>query len=148
MSDSIRYLTNDASEAVIAEHLSQCDVDFVPPLSTRVEIGAYSRKIASKATRFEAWAGDRMVGLVAAYCNDQQTRCAYITSVSVLREWAGKGIAAHLLKRCIEHAKASNMCRISLEVASGNISAIELYRKRGFVLGRANTPFVTMHLSI
>lgn len=146
MSAAVVFLLNKASEAEIVEHLLACDADFVPPLSGRVEIGAYAQKIASKATRFEAWSGGTLVGLVAAYCNDQEKRIAYITSVSVLRAWTGKGIAALLTGRCIEHAKASGMRQIELEVSGDNAPAIKLYKKSGFVASKANAPFVTMNL--
>ncbi len=148
MSNAVDYLLNKASAAQIADHLLRCDADFVPPLSGRVEIKDYAKKIASKAMRFEAWSGGTLVGLVAAYCNDQGKRIAYITSVSVLKEWTGKGIAARLMSRCIEHAKASGMRQISLEVASENTPAIKLYERGGFVVGKAKTPFVTMNLCL
>lgn len=146
MSAPVEYLSNKASEAEIAEHLSRCDAEFVPPLSGRVEISDYARKIASKAVRFEAWSCDTLVGLAAAYCNEQEKRIAYITSVSVLKAWTGKGIAARLVGQCVEHAKISGMRQISLEVASGNTPAIKLYKKSGFVAGKANAPFISMNL--
>lgn len=146
MSESVEYHLNKASEAEIAEQLSRCDVDFVPLLSGRVEIKDYARKIVSKATRFEAWSGCTLVGLVAAYCNDQEKHIAYITSVSMLKEWVGKGIAARLMSQCIEHVKASGMRQISLEVAEGNTPAIKLYKKSGFVVCKVADAFVTMNL--
>ena len=148
MSESVEFGLNKASEAQIVEHLLRCDADFVPPLSDRVEISDYAKKIASKAMRFEAWSGDMLVGLVAAYYNDQEQRIAYITGVSVLREWTGKGIAASLMRRCIDNAKASGMRQISLEVANGNSPAFGLYEKSGFIAGKTNAPFVTMNLSL
>jgi len=148
MSAAVEYSVNKASGAEIVEHLLTCDADFVPPLSGRVEIKDYARKITSNATRFEAWSGGRLIGLVAAYCNDQEKRIAYITSVSVLKEWMGKGIAARLMNQCVEHIKASGMRQIRLEVASDNPLAIKLYEKSGFVAGEANAPFVSMNLSL
>lgn len=142
----VEYLLNKASEPEIAKHLLHCDADFIPPLSNRVDINKYAQKIASRAMKFEAWSGSTLVGLVAAYCNDQENRLAYITSVSVLREWMGQGIAAKLLKQCITHATDSGMRQISLEVASNNQPAIRLYEKNGFVTGQTNTPFVNMNL--
>jgi ribosomal protein S18 acetylase RimI-like enzyme len=147
MNAEIAYLMNKTSATQIAEHLSRCDADFVPSLSSRVKIGDYARKIANRATRFEAWSGSTLVGLVAAYCNDRTNRVAYITSVSVLREWTGKGIAAHLMNQCVEHAKASGMRRIRLEVAADNTPAIKLYEESGFVAGKATAPSVTMDLT-
>jgi ribosomal protein S18 acetylase RimI-like enzyme len=146
MSATVEYLLNHASAAEIAKHLSRCDADFVPPLNSRIEIKDYAAKITGKAMRFEAWSGGKMIGLVAAYCNDQKNRIAYITSVSLLKEWTGKGIAAHLLHQCIEHAKASGMQKIGLEVASNNTSALKLYEKSGFATGKVDAAFVTMSL--
>ena len=146
MSAAVEYLSNKASEAEIAEHLSRCDADFVPPLSGRVEINGYAQKIASKATRFEAWSGGTLVGMVAAYFDDREKHIAYITSVSILREYMGRGIAAHLMSQCVEHAKALGMRQIGLEVSSDNTPAIRLYEKSGFIAGKANAPFVSMNL--
>ena len=147
MSAEVEYLSNNASAEQIVEHLSLCDANFVPSLSGRVDINDYAQKIASKAMRFEAWSGGTLVGLVAAYCNDKEKRIAYITSVSVLSEWAAKGIAARLMEQCAEHEKALDMRQISLEVAESNTLAIKLYEKSGFVVGKTNTPFVGMILS-
>lgn len=145
---TIEYLSNRAIEKEIAEYLSLCDADFLPPLSSRVEINGYAKKIISNATRFEAWSGGALIGLVAAYCNDKQRHSAYITSVSVLSSWVGRGIAANLLKQCIEYAKAMGMRQISLEVANDNASAIRLYEKSGFIKGDASMSFVTMNLHL
>lgn len=146
MSKSIEYRINTASPADIAEHLLCCDVDFLPRLSSRVDINDYAKKIASRAMRFEAWLDNSLIGLVAAYCNDQEKRIAYITSVSVLKAYTGKGIAAKLIKQCIEHAQVTEMRQISLEVARDNVPAINLYEKNGFVANKANAPYVTMDL--
>lgn len=146
MSAVVEYLSNKASAVEIAKHLRTCDTDFMPPLSGRVDINDYVQKMLSKAMRFEAWSSDRLIGLVAAYCNDQETRIAYITSVSVLKEWTGKGIAACLMSRCINDMKALGIRQVCLEVASDNTTAIRLYKKNGFVAGNANAPFVTMNL--
>jgi ribosomal protein S18 acetylase RimI-like enzyme len=148
MSEAVEYKLNHASQAQIVEHLLRCDDDFVPPLSSRIDIHDYAKKIASKAVSLEAWSGGMLIGLVAAYCNDHEKWIAYITSVSVLQAWTGKGIAARLMSQCAEHAKASGMLQISLEVASDNTAAINLYEKSGFVAGKSNTPFVTMDLHL
>ena len=143
---AVEYLTNRASEAEITEHLLCCDADFVPTLSERVEIPGYAQKIVSKATRFEAWSNGTLVGLVAAYCNDTETRIAHITSVSVLKEWTGQGIAARLIDQSVAHAKATGMQQIGLQVAAANMPAIKLYEKSGFVAGKLNEPFIPMKL--
>lgn len=147
MSTAVKFLLSKASTVQIADHLLCCDADFVPPLSSRVEIRAYAQKIVGhNATRCEAWSDGTLVGLAAAYCNNQKSRIAYVTSVSVLKEWTRKGIAAGLLGQCVEQAKVSGMRQISLEVAADNISAIKLYEKSGFIMGKTDEPFVGMNL--
>lgn len=146
MSEVVEYLLNKASVAEIADHLSTCDTDFVPPLSCRVEINNYAQKILSNAVRFEAWSDGTLIGLVATYCNDQDIRTAYITSVSVLKEWTGKGVATCLMSLCIKHVNALGMKQICLEVASDNLPAIRLYEKSGFAVNDTNASFVNMNL--
>ena len=148
MNQKIEFLLNKASESEIAEHLRACDGDFVPLLSGRVDINKYAQKIEKKAMRFEAWSGGTLIGLVAAYNNDMEMRIAYITSISVLKEWTRKGIATRLLRCCLEHAKSSGMQHVSLEVLGNNKLAIKLYENSGFIVIKVNTPFVTMNLEL
>lgn len=139
-------MLNKASQREIAEHLLLCDADFVPPLSDRVDLNDYAQKIARKAMRFEAWSNDTLVGLVAAYCNDQMNHIAYITSVSVLKAWTGKGIATRLVHHCIEYARAMGMRQVRLEVACDNKQAVRLYAKSGFIADKSDGPFTIMNL--
>ena len=147
MSTAVEYLMNKASELEIAEHLRACDANFVPPLSGRVKISDYAKKIAGKATRFEAWAGGLLVGMVAAYCNDEKRRVAHITSVSVLNEWTGSGVAAQLMERCIMHLKEIKFDRAELEVHGRNESAIRLYERSGFIKNEAHSQVLVMYLN-
>ncbi|PKM11094.1 MAG: GNAT family N-acetyltransferase [Gammaproteobacteria bacterium HGW-Gammaproteobacteria-3] len=145
MKDSVEHCVNLATSAVIAKHLASCDSGFSQPLSQRVEIESYAQKIADKAVRFETWLGSTLIGLVAVYCNDDERRIAYITSVSVLEEWRGQGIASQLLKWCIRHVKELDLDHIELEVDRSNIDAIKLYEKMGFIM---NVRTAIMHLDL
>lgn len=140
----VEFLLNTASVDEVAEHLRRCDCDFVPSLSSRVDIRNYAQKIANNATRFEAWASGTLIGLVAVYCNDQGSRVAYVTSVSVLQAWTGKGIAASLMNWSSGYARDAGMRQITLEVATSNGAAVRLYEKSGFVAGEVTDRTVTM----
>ena len=148
MSGSIEFTLNQATVTVIAAHLKRCDADFVPALGGRVNINSYAQKIAVSATRFEAWVGGDLIGLVAAYCNDVERGISFVTSVSVLSVWHGRGIAMKLLEQCIQQAKAIGFERIELEVDSGNVSAIKLYEKKNFIVTKVFGQLVAMHLNI
>ena len=146
MTSRVKYCFNRATESNIYRHLSACNADFVESLIRRVNITEYCKKIYKKAVRFEAWSGDKLIGLVAVYCNDITQCKAYVTSVSVLNEWQGKGVASQLMSRCIEHVKELSMYCISLEVACENAPAIRLYEKCGFIIADNSDSLITMNL--
>jgi len=130
----IDYTTRIASENIIFVHLSHCDNNFIPTLGSRVEIADYARKIANKTVCFEAWVKGDLVGLVAVYCNNPLMDVAFITSVSVLSEFQGRGIASRLLANCKAHVRKLGFTFIELEVSSINKAASDLYLKHGFII--------------
>jgi ribosomal protein S18 acetylase RimI-like enzyme len=144
---TVEFRSNGASGEEIAAHLLRCDADFRPALSSRIDIAGYAAKITQHAVRFEAWSASRLIGLVAAYCNDQRTRIAYITSVSVLREHTGRGVGADLVEQCVAYARSAGMRQIALEVARDNLPAVRLYEKLGFVADPVDGPVICMRLS-
>lgn len=144
----IEYMVNTASENIILEHLRNCDSDFDPPLSHRVNIKNYARKIKHKAMLFEAWSNNTLIGLVAIYCNDKAERTAFVTSVSILKDWMGNGIAMQLMATCLKQMKNSGIKQVDLEVGAENSPAIKLYEKNGFMLGKQKGLFAVMNLDL
>jgi len=132
MSAPVDYRANEASAAVLAEHLRRCDAAFVPSLSGRVDISAYARKLAARAERFEAWSGGTLVGLVAVYPGDSAQPRAFVTNVSVLPQWQRQGIAGRLMTACVAQAAAQGCRCVELEVDRANRSAMALYGRLGF----------------
>ncbi len=133
MSEAIVFGRNQASVVAVEEHLRHCASSFVPPLDSRVEIGAYAKKLFDRAACFEAYVAHALVGLVGVYLNDSAEPAAFITNVSVLPSYQGQGIAVHLLAECIEQARALGFVRVELEVGRANAPAIGLYSRMGFV---------------
>jgi ribosomal protein S18 acetylase RimI-like enzyme len=129
---AVSYSQGRASAADIARHLERCAADFVPALNDRVDIEAYAAKLAALSVCFEAWADAELVGLVAAYMNDRARGVAFVSSVSVVPGRRGTGIAARLLRDCLECAKLERMKRVTLEVGCENRSAVRLYEALGF----------------
>lgn len=111
----------------------ECDADFVPPLSLRVNILNYAEKLVESATRFEAWSAGRLVGLVAVYCNEPDLNLAFITSVSVANEVRGLGVATILLDMALDHVKATGYEIVELRVGKLNKKALQLYARAGFI---------------
>jgi ribosomal protein S18 acetylase RimI-like enzyme len=144
MSGAVVYLFGKADEVRIAQHLKRCSADFVPSLALRVDIDAYARKLATRAVRFEAWVDEELVGLVAAYGDDATRRLAFITNVSVQREWKRRGIASRLLVACRDHFKMLGFTKIELRVGADSAGALRLYEKHGFLAGAVTDGQVLM----
>ena len=115
----------------IERHLRACDAAFHPPLNRRVSIRDYAARLAARAERFEAWAGAELVGLAAVYCNAEDRRSAFLTSLSVVPAWTRQGLARRLLGEAIRHARASGFSAMALSV-DPRAPALGLYRRLGF----------------
>lgn len=129
--DGLELKVDACTEEDIHSHLSACDREFRPPLSDRVDVGEYSRKLRQSARTFEAWRKGTLVGLVAAYF-DAGKRSCFVTSTSVLPEFSGRGIATRVLAACLAAARAARAETASLEVSKDSHAAIRLYAKLGF----------------
>ena len=129
---TLKFNVNTASIEQIFSHLTECDNNFIPPLSSRVDLQTYSRKIFEKSVSFEAWLDSVLVGMINAYLDDASELTGFITNVSILKEYMGKGIASTLLEICLKHARCLGFRRIRLEVSRESTAAIKLYSLAGF----------------
>ncbi|MFN3634096.1 MAG: GNAT family N-acetyltransferase, partial [Exiguobacterium profundum] len=59
-------------------HLEACDDLFPTRLSERVDLRAYAEKLHDRATSFELWQDDRLVGMLSAYMD---TDVAFISHI-------------------------------------------------------------------
>ena len=145
---NIEYKIKAASREEILLHLKKCNDNFIPPLDKKVNLAEYSQKLADKSITFEAWLNDELIGLVAAYLNDLENHVGHITSVSVVKDHNGKGIAMELLDRCIEYARRQNFKHITLEVSEDNLGAVQLYKKFDFIPFENKNRMVRMKLDV
>lgn len=128
----IVYDINTTTREDLFNFIDQVDGLLIPSLSKRVRIVDYASKIFQFATRFEAWCEDELVGLLAVYANTGKN--AYLTLLVVLADYQSFGIASHLLDSFIVFLKDNEYDNVSLAVRTGNLKAIALYKKKGFVV--------------
>lgn len=117
----------------IYKFLLQIDDSFPEKLSDRVVLEDFAEKISNKAEVFTEIDNDQIVGMVAGYINDTETKVSYINIVGVLEEYRGKGISQKLLKEFIDASREKDFEIIKLEVEKDNKSAIKIYKRLGFV---------------
>ena len=130
--NNIIFKEKKATEGEILDHLRACNAQFVPALDSRVNIEEYAKKLFEKAITFEAWNGTILAGLVATYFTDTSNGIAFVSDVSLLKEYQGQGIATILLNQCVDHARKNQFSEIRLEAGKNNTQAIALYTKLDF----------------
>ena len=128
-----RYSSNSADEDDIFAHLVKVDEQFAPTLSSRINLSSYAGKIFTYATNFEVWEETLLIGMINAYTNDPDSKMAYITNVSMLKEYQGLGLAGHLLENCLLHCKEIECEVVSLHLSIQNTKALNFYQKYKFI---------------
>ena len=141
----MKYLINTSTESQIYEHLNHCSSSFIPSLNTYVDLTQYSKKIHLSSLRIECFNGDQLIGLIAVYLNKD---FGFITNVSVLPQFKGKGIAQNLLENCIVHLYNKKIKLAKLEVFDENHRAISFYKKNKFKITNQKNNKITMELEL
>lgn len=114
--------------------INKIDKDFPIPVSEKVDIIEYVRKLSENGTIYIAEHEMEIIGLCAGYMNDLQNNKAYISILGVDSSFRKKGIAKELVNHFIDKAYNSNMKKLFLETHKENISALNFYKKNGFII--------------
>lgn len=112
--------------------LTQVDEDFCPPISLRVGIPQYAEKIARDAAVFSAYDKGRMIAFIAIYCNELDSRVAFMTMVAVANQYRKSGLASSLIETGIRHIRRLGFNSFRLEVHKTNLNAVAMYKRLGF----------------
>ena len=140
----ISFMEKSATKEYIYSHLYACNNDYCQKLSNEVDLRDYANKIFQRSITFEAWSMGELVGLVATYLNDLDSRSGFITNVSVTRKYKDQGIASKLIEMCIKKAIFLNFHFLHLEVSTANYRAISLYKQYGFTQFQTNDKTIFM----
>ena len=143
----LEYTINISHFDDISDHLKKCSDLFIPALSNRINIDDYSTKLFEKSLRFEAWHQNELIGLIAAYLNEDIGQ-VFISNVSVLNAFEGNGIGGELLKMSIEFFRKKSVFLIKLEVNNRNIRAIKFYEKFKFKIDRTSDETIYLKLEV
>lgn len=112
------------------------------------EIEDYFSKIDSLSIFEKYYIENNLAGFVSFYCNNEESKEAFITMVLVDKSYRGRKIAKKLLTNVINSIKTKNFSKCSLEVEVKNINAIYLYKKIGFYETHVEDNSVFMSISI
>jgi ribosomal protein S18 acetylase RimI-like enzyme len=135
-------------ETEIYSYLLENDQIFAPPLSTRLELKNYALKLKKFAIHFCAFQNETLVGLLACYFNDPTTKIAFISTVSIIKEFQGKGLANRLLTTIKKYSINNGFNQIRLKVHISNRPAIKVYSANGFLEVSRKMDWIEMALNL
>ena len=104
--------------------------EFSPSLEYKVVLSDYVTKIQEQASVMIETDRSGICGMVVFYCNNQETKLAYISLVGVSVRARSQGIASRLVKSVCEYINTKEFYKIGIH--SNNPSAIRIYQQLGF----------------
>jgi ribosomal protein S18 acetylase RimI-like enzyme len=133
--------------AVILEYFRDNSDLFKPPLESRLVAEDYCRKISALAVHFCALMDSRVIGFLACYYNNFNTKTGFITSFSVLSEFQSKGIGRQLLDSCLYYGRKNGFQKLEFEVFYCN-PALNFFLKSGFRALNKKGEFITLTMNL
>lgn len=125
-------LLNEGDFSPFFKLLNKVDADFSPTLSSRVNLEQYALKLLKVATVFGVYKHNQLVGAIAVYMNDLDSKVAYCPFLAILPNSRGQGFSQLLLEIAIAELKSKKFKSLSLTVRADS-PANHLYEKKGFL---------------
>lgn len=119
-----------------ATEIEQTIIRFVSLFSNlnRNSIKELAYKFAKFAKVISADAGDDSIGFAAFYCNDKESKTAYLSLIATSENMQRRGIGRILINEVQRISAEAGMEKLRLEVNNSNSKAISFYIKNGFEL--------------
>ena len=99
----------------------------------RYDPQTYAEKIGTLAEVIVAESAGNIVGGLFGYCNDSETKTAYISYIGRTKN-SEKGLGTRMHALFEDEARNMGMERIRLEVRKGNVHARDFYQRLGYVI--------------
>lgn len=116
--------------------------------SGRVDIEEVASKFASFAKVLLLTINETEVGFAAFYCNDLDSKAAYLSMIAVNPDYKRQGFGIELLRKMEKISKEEGMLLIRLEVSKQNIAAQSFYKNAGYYFIEENDTSIFMEKSL
>lgn len=117
--------------------LQKSDSSFMPePISTKIDLQSYAKKLADKALHFYAKENERLIGMTCCYMNDVNKSKAFISIICIDPDYFGKGIGRQLTIASEYTALKLGFRLIESEVHVNNFPSLKMYQKLGYAIDR------------
>lgn len=128
----IKFTTDNSFERIHAT-LMLADNVFSPPLSNRVDIETYSRKLSELACNIFITVDGVVAGHAAYYLNLIQ-ESIYVSSIFIDEKFRRKGLMRKVIEFILEKEVEASCKKIILDVDLSNYVALLAYENLGFVV--------------
>jgi len=123
--DNVRLLTN---------FLYIIDSSFPVPLSQKVSIPEYAKKVMKLGIVLQAKSEKKIIGIITGYVNDEINYRGYISIIGVLSGYRGTEIGKKLLQAMLNVCSFKGMKTLNLYTHRENYIAKKFYEKNGFIV--------------
>ncbi|CAM4159671.1 GNAT family N-acetyltransferase [Roseateles saccharophilus] len=128
--------------------LKEVDDEFIPSLSSLVNLAEYSQKLHKNATIFSNHDRGKLVALLAVYRTDTVNKVAYCPMLAVAKTHRSYGLGASLVRSAIELLKKTEFRIFRLEVYKTNLGVLAFYKKLGFSIESETESSVFLELNL
>ena len=112
--------------------LEEVDSDFVPPLSTSLNLHDYAQKMYHSASIFSLHEESKLIAAIAVYSNDPNQKVAFCTMLAVGKNYRNFGLGTNLITTAVNFLKKKEFKFLRLEIYKTNSKAIIFYKRLGF----------------
>lgn len=126
----LRFSYGNLSFGEVRTFLLETDDEFPAPLSARVDIEAYARKLSEFSDFSLCRDGESIVGMISCYMN--RPPLGYITNACVKKQYQSRKVFSKLFHQLLSNARERGILRYQLEVDVSNGKARSIYEHYGF----------------
>ena len=114
---------------------------------TNDENNVFFLKIDQHAEFLKYYFDAKLVGFIACYCNNYDSKKAFISLVLIDKYYRGRGISKKIFDQLFGLLKEKKFTNCGLEVRRDNVNAINLYKSLGFKSVDSTDPHsITMNI--
>lgn len=127
----MKYCFSTLSFEQVHKFLLETDMEFATPLSEKVNIDDYAKKLSEFSHFAYCIDEDKIIGMISCYTNNPPL--GYISNVCVKSEYQNKGVFSLMFSTLIDSMEQLGIKILRLEVDNSNANAQNVYLRKGFV---------------
>ena len=108
------------------------------PLHEIVDLDEYAEKVLRLGHAAVKEDNGHIICAACFYCNDEQSKSAYLSLLGTLHGYEGKGCASQCLALAEQVCKEHGMLRLRLDAVPTNTRAVRFYEYHGYVIDSAD----------